>query len=245
MRAEQSLPVTFNRIPATLRKMRLDELLVANSYVSSRSRAKFLIKAGYVVVNEKIVRKPSYIVKGDEEVKVLVEDRPLGYWKLKKIQESVEIIKKGDVVLDLGSSAGGFLIFASELADEVIGIEISEGFREKLTKISEERGNVKVIFENVFDVPPKEIPELDVILDDLTVEPEISIKALLRFLGRLKPEGRALCVLKGVGAAETQRWLAELERQGLKLLKVIPSTKKEIYVVCEKQAMPEKQKTNK
>ncbi|HEX59906.1 MAG TPA: cell division protein FtsJ [Methanomicrobia archaeon] len=214
--------------------MRLDEFLVANAYVSSRSRAKFLIREGYVVVNGKAVRKPSYDVRGDEEVEVLAEDRPLGYWKLSRIQESFEVIRRGDVVLDLGSSAGGFLIFASEIADEVIGLEISGDFKDRLEKISEERGNVRVIFGDVFDVPPETIPELDVILNDLTLEPEVSIRALLRFLGRLKPGGRVLCVLKGVRSAETQRWLAELERHGLEVLKVIPSTKKETYVICKK-----------
>jgi len=49
---------------------------------------------------------------------------PLEYWKLKEIQEKTNIIKAGDTVLDIGSSAGGFLLFASEIASLVHGIEI-------------------------------------------------------------------------------------------------------------------------
>jgi len=36
------------------------------------------------------------------------EDMPEGYFKLRGIQEASGVIREGDAVLDIGSSAGGF-----------------------------------------------------------------------------------------------------------------------------------------
>ena len=63
-------------------------------------------------------------------------DHPKGYFKLKLIQDESGILNPGDLVLDLGSSAGGFLLYASEIAGRVKGIEFSRNFRSELGKIA-------------------------------------------------------------------------------------------------------------
>ena len=132
------------------RIMRLDKLLVAKGLFSTRQKAKEAIRRGFISVNGKVVRKPSANVAADAEISVRCEEKPRGYWKLAKIDSEWGLIEEGDVVLDIGSSAGGFLLYASEKASKVYGIEYSKEFEEELRRIEEERDNVKVFIEDAF-----------------------------------------------------------------------------------------------
>ncbi len=176
--------------------MRLDVFLHKMGYFKSRSQAKEAIKRGFVKVNGQIVKKPSFEVKGSEKIEVLEEGRPRGYFKLRELDEKFGIIKDGDVVLDLGSSAGGFLLYASEKARLVYGIEVSKEFEEVLREIEKERGNVRVFIEDAFRFDVSKLEELDVILCDLTLEPDAAMSVLLRFANKLKRGGLVLFVSK-------------------------------------------------
>lgn len=175
--------------------MRLDVLLVKKGYFRSRNRAKIAISQGLVIVNGEVAKKPSMEVDLDAEI-VVLGDKPAGYWKLKDLDEKFKIFEGNEVVLDLGSSAGGFLLYASEKAKFVYGIEISREFEEELRKIEEERKNVKVFMENVFNFDIEKIESVDVILNDLTLDFEISMLALKRFIPKLKKSGKILFVCK-------------------------------------------------
>ncbi|MEM4702676.1 MAG: S4 domain-containing protein, partial [Archaeoglobaceae archaeon] len=111
--------------------MRLDVLLVKRGFFKSRNRAKIAIEHGLVIVNGKVVKKPSMEVEYDAEI-IVLDDKPAGYWKLKELDEKFGIFKGDEVVLDLGSSAGGFLLYASEKAKFVYGIEFSREFEDLL-----------------------------------------------------------------------------------------------------------------
>ncbi len=176
--------------------MRLDVVLVKRGYFTSRQRAKEAIKRGMVVVNGAVIRKPSTNIEPDAEIRVLCDERPRGYWKLKEIDERLKIFKGNEIVLDLGSSAGGFLLYASEKAKLVYGIEFSIEFSEILRKIEGERRNVRVFIEDAFRFDISLLPELDLILNDLTLPFSSSIKALKRFTPKLKRSGRILFVHK-------------------------------------------------
>lgn len=179
--------------------MRLDKLLVLKGYFSSRSKAKEFIKKGFVRINGRTITKPSAEVDLSAEIEVLAEERPRGYWKLKELDESWNIIKEGNVVLDLGSSAGGFLLYASEkvgMDGRVYGIEFSKEFEKELRRIERERKNVKVFIEDAFKFDISKLEPLDVILSDLTLDPVSAFKATSRFVSLLKPKGLILFVMK-------------------------------------------------
>ncbi|MET1124683.1 MAG: S4 domain-containing protein [Archaeoglobaceae archaeon] len=176
--------------------MRLDVALVKLGYFSSRSRAKECIKRGLVLVNGKVVTKPSAEVPDGAKIEVLAKDVPRGYWKLKEVDERFRLFSGKEVVLDLGSSAGGFLLYASERAKFVYGIEYSREFEGILRSIESARSNVKVFIADAFTFDVSLLPELDVILDDLTLDFDSSMKALMRFLPKLKRGGKILFVHK-------------------------------------------------
>lgn len=223
--------------------MRLDAYLVDMGYFKSRGRAKSAVLAGNVKVNGTPVTKVSRDVSTDDAIEVTEGlDQPQGYFKLKLVQEESGILKPEDRVLDLGSSAGGFLLFASEIVSHVKGIEFSRDFRSELGKIAFERENVEIMFGDVFTIPLNLLSEepVDVILSDMTLEPEDSIKALTRVLPLLKEGGRLLQVIKIPKKKNPKPILSKIENLGLEIQHVIRSEKQEIYVVARKPFSGEK-----
>jgi 23S rRNA (cytidine1920-2'-O)/16S rRNA (cytidine1409-2'-O)-methyltransferase len=215
--------------------MRLDEYLVSEGYIASRSRAQHYIERGLVKVNGAVVTKKSKKVEPGSRIEIGEEDRPEGFFKLKGIQEQTGLIRPGDVVLDIGSSAGGFLIFASGIALKVVGIEYSDEFRPHLAAVMKEHRNVSVVFADAFNMDISTLGgRFDVILNDMTVEPSASVDITARFLPLLKEGGRVMQVLKLDKVKDVEPFLMLLESRGLKVGKVIRPVKKEAYVVAVK-----------
>lgn len=215
--------------------MRLDEYLVNEGLISSRNRARHYVERGLVKVNGVTVTKPSKKVEYGSRIEIIAEDRPEGYFKLKGIQEQSGILQQGDAVLDIGSSAGGFLLYASPVVDRVTGIEFSEEFRRPLEAVQKECPNVTVVFADAFtmDVSTLET-RFDVILNDMTVEPSASIEILSRFLPLLKKGGKVMQVLKLGDLENHASLIGSLEDKGLTVERVIEPEKREIYVVAIK-----------
>ena len=92
-------------------KSRLDVLLVERGYVASRERARALILAGRVLVNEQKIDKPGSSVAQDAPIRMLGEDQPYvsrGGVKLAAALAHWKIDMKDRACLDIGASTGGF-----------------------------------------------------------------------------------------------------------------------------------------
>ncbi len=216
-------------------KMRLDEYLVSEGYIASRSRAQRYIERGLVKVNGVVATKQSKKVAPGSHIEISEADQPEGYFKLKGIQEQSGLIRPGDAVLDIGSSAGGFLIFASAIASRVVGIEYSEEFRPQLAHVVADHPNVSVVFGDAFNMDLSQLGSgFDVILNDMTVEPSASVEITARFLPLLNEGGRVMQVLKLDKITDVEPFLMLIESKGLKIAKVIRPEKKEAYVVVIK-----------
>ena len=189
-------------------------MFVSRGYFTTRMKAKEMIKRGFVMVNGKVIKKPSYDVDPSAEIVVLETEKPKGYWKLKELDESWGFIENDAIVLDLGSSAGGFLLYASEKAKRVYGIEYSREFEETLRDLEKSRKNVKVFIEDAFKFDLNKLEPIDLILSDLTLDPVSAWKCTSRFLKVLKPDGMVFFVMK------TGLNRVELDFTGLKILKV-------------------------
>ncbi len=90
--------------------MRLDLYLVQNGYYSSREKASDAIKKGIVLVDGKLILKPSF---NCENVQITITEELLAYvsWggmKLKRAIDYFQLDFNDKVVLDIGSSTGGF-----------------------------------------------------------------------------------------------------------------------------------------
>lgn len=93
------------------RKTRIDVLLTERGLVSSRERARALILAGRVLVNEQKIDKPGVSVAADSAIRLLGEDLPFvsrGGIKLDAALDHWQIDVTGRSCLDIGASTGGF-----------------------------------------------------------------------------------------------------------------------------------------
>jgi len=187
--------------------MRLDIYLFKSWLFSSRNQAQEAILRWDILVNWKVIRKFSYKVKVDDKVEILNSEKPRWYWKLKLLNEKFKIFHfwKKYNILDLGSSRGGFLLYAGEYANSILWIEISKQFENDLKQIVSNFQNkgikADIWFEDIFKVDVKKVNkffewEIDVILADLTLEPQISWLGIVRFLSILKEWTRIVWVHK-------------------------------------------------
>jgi 23S rRNA (cytidine1920-2'-O)/16S rRNA (cytidine1409-2'-O)-methyltransferase len=96
---------------ARTEKTRLDVLLVARGVVPSRERARALILAGRVLVNEQKLEKPGLVVEADCALRLLGADIPYvsrGGLKLAAALDHWQIAVEGRACVDVGASTGGF-----------------------------------------------------------------------------------------------------------------------------------------
>ena len=89
--------------------MRLDNLLVQNFNIETRSKALRMIKNGYVFVNGICIKKGGYQVFRSDNV-TFIKDPYVSRsaWKLKSILDTTDIDVREKTCLDVGSSTGGF-----------------------------------------------------------------------------------------------------------------------------------------
>lgn len=180
---------------------RLDQWLVETGKFSSRQVAKRAIKEGHVTVNGGIA-KPSKQVTGNETITISEESsvHPSGYTKLKKLDKMLDgLVISRMHALDIGSSAGGFLIYLASNGVKVTAIEVSDTFRDTLTKLVESYPDISLIMGDAFSVDPFIIcgeHELDLLLIDVTTDSDSIFKLIERFSILLKPRGHLIASFK-------------------------------------------------
>lgn len=88
--------------------------MVKRGLVISRSQAESWIKLGKVTVNGRMVSKPGHFVGVDSEIKLLAVDQYVSRagLKLASVAEILKLDFREKVVLDVGSSTGGFTDYA-------------------------------------------------------------------------------------------------------------------------------------
>jgi 23S rRNA (cytidine1920-2'-O)/16S rRNA (cytidine1409-2'-O)-methyltransferase len=218
---------------------RLDIWLVENGFAPSRQIAKRLIKEGHVsIVGKKA--KPSTFVQESDSIHISddVSLFPVGYNKLQMIDGMMggSIIQPGDKVLDIGSSAGGFLLYSSEKGAHSIGIEVSQRFFERLRTIERDNDNISLIFDDAFIINPSNIctpNELDVILIDVTTNVSGTAKLIEKYLVLLKADGKVIASFKTNDETTVQKNIEPIlnELKEYKFL-TIDTDKEEIHLVA-------------
>jgi 23S rRNA (cytidine1920-2'-O)/16S rRNA (cytidine1409-2'-O)-methyltransferase len=106
---------------------RLDIELTAKGLVSSRSQAESIIHLGQVKVNGRIVLKPGTIIKPIDKITLSSTDQYVSRagLKLASVAKQLELNFKDKIVLDVGSSTGGFTDYAlKQGAKKVIAVDV-------------------------------------------------------------------------------------------------------------------------
>lgn len=95
-------------------KQRLDIELTKRGITTSRSQSESWVKLGKVTVDGKIVTKPGHFVREDSEIKLSAKEQYVSRagLKLASVAEVLGMDFRDKVVLDVGSSTGGFTDYA-------------------------------------------------------------------------------------------------------------------------------------
>jgi len=90
--------------------MRLDKYITEQYDIQSRNKASELIKANKVLVNNVIIKKPSFNIEGNEVVTINEEEFFVSRsaYKLKYFLEDNHLNVENKIAIDIGSSTGGF-----------------------------------------------------------------------------------------------------------------------------------------
>jgi 23S rRNA (cytidine1920-2'-O)/16S rRNA (cytidine1409-2'-O)-methyltransferase len=108
-------------------KYRLDQLVHMRGLVPSRSQAESWIRMGKVTVNGKVITKPGYPADEAADVELTADEQYVSRagLKLASVAQTLALNFKGKVMLDVGSSTGGFTDFALRNgARKVIAVDV-------------------------------------------------------------------------------------------------------------------------
>jgi 23S rRNA (cytidine1920-2'-O)/16S rRNA (cytidine1409-2'-O)-methyltransferase len=108
-------------------KIRIDQELVNRGLVPTRSQAESYIKLGQVLVNGSKVTKAGYLVSDRDDIKLTAKEQYVSRaaLKLESVAKALKLDFKDKVVLDVGSSTGGFTDYALKHgAKKVIAVDV-------------------------------------------------------------------------------------------------------------------------
>jgi len=216
-------------------KQRLDQELVKRGLVATRSQAESYIRLGKVSVDGRVVTKPGIFVAEDSKIKLDQDEQFVSRaaLKLKSVADKLELDFTNKVVLDVGSSTGGFTDFAlSRGAKKVIAVDVgTDQMHPKL------RNHPKVELHEKTDIRDFELKNKpDIILIDVSF---ISSREILpRVVKSLaKPSTQIVLMLKPqfeTGARVKNAGVVKNDTERRKILKDFETWAKKLFIIEQK-----------
>jgi len=175
--------------------MRLDQYLVAIGLVETRNKAQALIRTRQILVNETVIEKPGWTVKGNPTIRSRAVDKRFVSRGGDKLEAAVVAFNwncKEMVIADFGASTGGFTdCVLQHGAKKVYAIDVGYGqlawkLRQDSRVIVMERTNARHL---------ESLPEsIDAIVADLSF---ISVTKMLPAMKKvIKPGGEGIILIK-------------------------------------------------
>jgi 23S rRNA (cytidine1920-2'-O)/16S rRNA (cytidine1409-2'-O)-methyltransferase len=164
-----------------MNKVRLDKLLVNQGLVVTRSQAEDLVKRGFVSANNVVLTKPGVFL--DAATKIHIDSHESFVSRAgEKLNSVVDVFKldfKDKLVLDVGSSTGGFSELALRRgAKKVIAVEL--GTNQMHPKL---RGNARIELHEKTDIRDFINNEpIDIVVIDVSF---VSLREILPAVSRL------------------------------------------------------------
>lgn len=175
--------------------MRLDLYLLENNYFDSRTKARNAIESEAVMVNGKIIKKASFEVDNTIKIEIIKDTNPYvsrGGLKLEAAINEFHLDFKDKIVLDIGSSTGGFTDCSLKHGAKLVyAVDVGTN---QLDNSLRNREDV-VLFEqtNILDVGGFDVA-FDYIVMDVSF---ISINKILPAINRFLTENTIfICLIK-------------------------------------------------
>jgi 23S rRNA (cytidine1920-2'-O)/16S rRNA (cytidine1409-2'-O)-methyltransferase len=203
-------------------KLRLDRLLVARGIAPTREKARAMILAGQVEVEDHTVAKPGQAVA----VSAAIEIRPLGPSRVGRAGEKLDgalhrlpASPAGRRALDIGASVGGFTeCLLRRGAVSVIALDVGKGQLDWKLRCDPRVYPVEGInarYLQPSDLPPEAMPVEFVVCDVSFISLRLILPAIARVLGSgeavvlVKPQFEAGRGQVGRGGIVRDRWIRE------------------------------------
>lgn len=178
-------------------KERLDKLLVVRQLAGSRERARALILAGRVMVEDQVVDKVGTQVDPDAAIRLKGDDIPYvsrGGLKLAAALEAFGVDVIGRTAIDVGASTGGFTdCLLQNGAARVFAVDV--GYGQLAWKLREDARVVNLERTNIRQLQPEQLA----VLPDLAVIDASFIsldKVLPPTLALLRPGSEIVALIK-------------------------------------------------
>ncbi|BEH10593.1 MULTISPECIES: TlyA family RNA methyltransferase [Geobacter] len=176
---------------------RLDKLLVDRGLVQSRERARALIMAGQVVVNDHLADKAGLQVPVEAEIRLKGEDIPFvsrGGLKLARALEEFGIDVADMTAIDVGASTGGFTdCLLQRGARKVYAVDV--GYGQLAWKLRQDSRVVNLEKTNIRYLEPGALPETPglAVIDASFISLDKVLPSTLRLIGE---EGVIVALIK-------------------------------------------------
>jgi 23S rRNA (cytidine1920-2'-O)/16S rRNA (cytidine1409-2'-O)-methyltransferase len=181
----------------SVKKTRLDLLIVEKGLVQSRERARALIMAGKVLVNNRLVDKPGSFIYKNDHISLKGEENPYvsrGGLKLEKALQALNVDITGAVCMDVGASTGGFTdCLLQHGARRVFAVDV--GYGQLAWKLMRDSRVVVIDRTNIRYMPAESLREpVDLITIDVSfISLKIVVPAVIKFM---KKDARILALIK-------------------------------------------------
>ena len=176
---------------------RLDQALVERGLCASRERAKRVILAGQVRINQRRAEKPSDEVRIGDELQVVVPERYVsrGGQKLEHALQYFGLKVEGLTVVDLGASTGGFTdCLLQHGALKVFAVDVGHG--QLAWKIRQDPKVFVMDRTNARNLTPKHFPPPFELADLVVIDCAfISLRHLLPAAGDLVRDSGGIVAL--------------------------------------------------
>lgn len=216
-------------------KQRLDQALVARKLVASRSQAESWIKLGAVQVNGRIIKKPGFFVGAEAIITLAANEQYVSRagLKLASVAHALHLDFVDKVVLDVGSSTGGFTDYALQHgAQKVIAVDVgTDQLHPRL------RTNVKVELHEQTDIRAvkKLSAQPDIIVIDVSF---ISLRDILPHVAQLSAAStHVVAMVKPqfeVGASAKHKGVIKNDTMRRDVLRDFELWVKKLFVIVDK-----------
>lgn len=215
-------------------KERLDTAMVRRGLVPSRSQAESWIKLGHVSVDGKPVLKPGFFVSDAANIQLQAEEQYVSRagLKLASAAAALKLDFTGAIVLDVGSSTGGFTDYALRHgAKKVIAVDVgTDQLHPSL------RADKRIELHEKTDIRqfiPIELP--DIVVIDVSF---ISLRDVLPHIAAIcRPHTRIAAMIKPqfeAGKQQVSRGIIKNDRLRRTILLQFESWAKNYFVISTK-----------
>ena len=215
-------------------KQRLDQLLAVKGLVTSRSQAESWIKLGKVTVDGKVATKSGQFVNENASLKVTAKERYVSRagLKLASVAELLKVDFAKKLVLDVGSSTGGFTDYALQHgAKKVIAVDV--GTHQMHPSL---RRDGRIELHEKTDIRDfVVVKKIDIVVIDVSF---ISLREILPSVARIAPNAQIVAMVKPqfeAGRDQVNKGVIKNDSIRRQILRDFETWSKSLFAIVDKR----------